>query len=312
MIDTKELRRLAQAAIAKMNASDPEFASSTPPLAILELLERLDSAEKERANANAAAVDIALEAERLQVEIDALRAKIEAAEKERDDVAQQLVQSEQGKRKISKECETYKAIYNVWADKTEWVQQGFNEGTISAKYLGLHRADVMARLLDEAEKERDALRAEIEELHVLIAVVKKQANAEYRIRVKKEEEYARLRAKLEAAEKKHDDVAQQLVQSEIGKREISEAHNALQVEVGKLKDLEVSRCVKINGYIVDNARLAEEVERLRAKIEAMERQEPAGKFIQHPSNGLWEQDGYGDNPDARPLYALPGAKGEEK
>ena len=51
---------------------------------------------------------------------------------------------------------------------------------------------------------------------------------------------------------------------------------------------------------------------LRAKIAEMERQEPVGKFTQHPSNGLWEQDGYGDNPDARPLYALPGAKGEEK
>ena len=126
MIDTKELRRLAQAAIAKMNASDPEFASSTPPLAILDLLDRL-----------------------------------EAAEKERDDVAQQLVQSEVGKRKTSKECESYKAAYNDWADKTEWVQQGFNEGTISAKYLGMHRADVMARLLDEAAKERDALRAKV-------------------------------------------------------------------------------------------------------------------------------------------------------
>lgn len=47
---------------------------------------------------------------------------------------------------------------------------------------------------------------------------------------------------------------------------------------------------------------------LRAKIEAMERQEPVGKFIQHPSHGMWEQDGYGDNPDAKPLYALPGAQ----
>ena len=55
-----------------------------------------------------------------------------------------------------------------------------------------------------------------------------------------------------------------------------------------------------------------EIEALRAKIEAMEQQEPVGQFIQHPSNGLWEQDGYGDNPDARPLYALPGVKGEEK
>ena len=51
---------------------------------------------------------------------------------------------------------------------------------------------------------------------------------------------------------------------------------------------------------------------LRAKIEAMERQEPVGKFIRHPSNGLWEQDGYGDNPDARPLYALPGAQPKDE
>ena len=69
--------------------------------------------------------------------------------------------------------------------------------------------------------------------------------------------------------------------------------------------------------LADSAlRVAEGWERkcgeLRAKIERMERQKPAGKFIQHPSNGLWEQDGYGDNPDARPLYALPGVKGEEK
>ena len=50
------------------------------------------------------------------------------------------------------------------------------------------------------------------------------------------------------------------------------------------------------------------IDNLRAKIEAAEQQEPVGQFIQHPSNGLWEQDGYGDNPDARPLYALPGTQ----
>ena len=63
--------------------------------------------------------------------------------------------------------------------------------------------------------------------------------------------------------------------------------------------------------LLDRLEAAEkERDDLRAKIEAMEKQEPVGKFIRHPSNGLWEQDGYGDNPDARPLYALPGAKGE--
>ena len=134
------------------------------------------------------------------------------------------------------------------------------------------------------------------------------------------EEIERLAARLEAAEKERDDVAQQLVQSEIGKREISEAHDAMQIEVGKLKDLEVSRCVKINGYIVDNARLAEEVERLQAKIEQMEKQEPVRHEFQG-RDGAWypfiNQRHY-ENTVAdgtwpiRALYALPGAKGEEK
>jgi|GEM_PF-4462176 hypothetical protein len=50
--------------------------------AAIEMIERLESAEKERDNANAAAVNIALEAERLQCENDALRAKITEMEKQ--------------------------------------------------------------------------------------------------------------------------------------------------------------------------------------------------------------------------------------
>ena len=60
----------------------------------------------------------------------------------------------------------------------------------------------------------------------------------------------------------------------------------------------------------DVARMVDENISLRARIEAMEQQGPVGKFIQHPSHGMWEQDGYSDNPDAKPLYLAPGAKGE--
>ena len=49
---------------------------------ILVALDRLEAAEKERDNANAAAVSIALEAERLQCENYALRARIEAMERQ--------------------------------------------------------------------------------------------------------------------------------------------------------------------------------------------------------------------------------------
>ena len=69
--------------------------------------------------------------------------RLEAAEKERDGL---------------------RHSFNEWIDKTEWVQRGINEGTISPKYLGLHRADVMASLLGEAEKERDALRSKVAEM----------------------------------------------------------------------------------------------------------------------------------------------------
>ena len=113
MNDTKELRRLAQAATAgewyvergnhiygRNEVTDKEevwnpviactdddeinvnfeanaaFIAAANPAAISELLDRLEAAEKERDNANAAAVGVAREAERLQCENDALRAAL--------------------------------------------------------------------------------------------------------------------------------------------------------------------------------------------------------------------------------------------
>ena len=96
-------------------------------------------------------------------------------------------------------------------------------------------------------------------------------------------EIERLAARLEAAEKERD---------ECNRRRLEAADH----------------------FAAQTALMKQQYDDLRVKVAEMERQEPVGKFVQHPSNGLWEQDGYGDNPDARPLYALPGAKtqGEEK
>ena len=88
--------------------------------------------------------------------------------------------------------------------------------------------------------------------------------------------------RLEAAEKERDDVAQQLVQSEQGKRKISE-----------------------------------ECDALRAKIEAMERQGPVRWF--YVTNDEWDcysrerppKDAYAAG-SLMALYALPGAKGESE
>jgi hypothetical protein len=113
---------------------------------------------------------------------------------------------------------------------------------------------------------------------------------------------AALMAKLEAAEKERDE---------------------LRNEIACVKEVEFPRKAQAvaDAWKGKCERLEAERDALRTKIEAMEKQEPVGQFIHgetgagrtiypHPSNGLWEQDGYGDNPDARPLYALPCVKGE--
>lgn len=53
------------------------------------------------------------------------------------------------------ERDTYKAAYNEWIAKTEWVQDEITRGNLPSKYLGLHRADGI-------KAEIDSLRAKIE------------------------------------------------------------------------------------------------------------------------------------------------------
>ena len=82
------------------------------------LAARLEAAEEDRSN-------FLVEMGKLCAQCDALRLRIKAAEKERDDVAQQLVQSEQGKRKISEECDTLRVKIAamesaLWAFDNAW------------------------------------------------------------------------------------------------------------------------------------------------------------------------------------------------
>ena len=80
--------------------------------------------------------------EPLQGAVKALIDRLEEAEKERDN---------------------YKVAYKEWIEKTEWVQRGINDGTVPPKYLGWHRADVVADLLSVAERESAALQAKAKE-----------------------------------------------------------------------------------------------------------------------------------------------------
>ena len=90
---------------------------------------------------------------------------------------------------------------------------------------------------------------------------------------------------------------------------------AAEKERDKLKELNSALCRNSNSQVIHNARLAAENYDLRAKIAEMERQEPAGTLHDdgyfvwrerpHPYQGNyagWKMV----------LYALPGAKGEEK
>ena len=98
---------------------------------------------------------------------------------------------------------------------------------------------------------------------------------------------------------------------EAAEKELAELRSSMKFRTSLIGRTEAER----DALRVENAALVDDMNllrnnntALRAKIEATGRQEPVGKFIRHPSNGLWEQDGYGDNPDARPLYLAPGAQ----
>ena len=148
MIDINKMRRLAQAATpGPWVAAGPSFGESLPKYLNEVAVDREGDEDDGYSICNApiglneeCSDDMAFIAEANPLTIEELLDRLEAAEKSRDDLLAGL---------------------GEWLDKTKWVQQGVNEGTISAKYLGLHRADVMSSLLGEAEKERDALRAAV-------------------------------------------------------------------------------------------------------------------------------------------------------
>lgn len=45
--------------------------------------------------------------------------------------------------KLRAEVERYRAAWDLWHEKTEWVQQAITEGALPARYLGMHRADII-------------------------------------------------------------------------------------------------------------------------------------------------------------------------
>lgn len=62
------------------------------------------------------------------------------------------------------ELQRYEHAFNEWHDKTEWVQA--ESATLSAKYLGCHRADVMRSLIDDLRAELAACRVAVDNCEV--------------------------------------------------------------------------------------------------------------------------------------------------
>ena len=128
------------------------------------------------------------------------------------------------------------------------------------------------------------------------------------------EEVAELLDRLEAAEA--DALEQARLNGMGSEREaaLMAKLEAAEKERDKLKELNSALYTNSNSQVIHNARLAEENYALRAKVEAMEKQEPVAEWIenrfhQYPQL-VWNKKyrvNIGDK-----LYALPGAKGEEK
>lgn len=150
MIDINELRQLVQAATPGPWVSHGRYIGTPRHMSYVgEVRDQCGNwSDTEKSRADAAFIAAANPAA-----ISELLDRLEAAEKERD---------------------SYKFAFIEYSEKTEWVQRGVNDGTVSAKYLGWHRADVMSDLLSAAEKERDALRAELDALKAWKEEVEKQ------------------------------------------------------------------------------------------------------------------------------------------
>lgn len=65
-------------------------------------------------------------------------------------------------RAETERLQRFENAFNEWHDKTEWVQT--ESSSLSAKYLGCHRADVMRDLIESLRAENARMEARLEEL----------------------------------------------------------------------------------------------------------------------------------------------------
>lgn len=211
MININELRQLAQAATPGPDGISlswvrllRDFQQGASPAAITEILDRLEASEKENAKLREALVEKVVSETMLRdlsIRGGSIHASFEGGAMHLlvDAFVEQFVES----------------------GATNYLEMQFHSNVTGPLVVTLQRVNgkTAHQLRAEAEKERDALRAELtdlrnsmtfrtsligrieaerEDLHALIAAVKKQVNAEFRLRMKKEIECNALRAEVEA------------------------------------------------------------------------------------------------------------------
>ena len=177
--------------------------------------------------------------------------------------------------------ERYRTAYNEWVAKTEWVQA---DTTLPAKYLGMHRADVLKDMISELLDRLEAAENKLETERMRLAACSVAALGYFDGCAKEYtsaslDDVLNLRKRLEAAGKESD---------------------ALRAE---------------NAALVDDMNLLRNNNTaLRAKIGAMERQKPVGWLFDGDFYEVRQMSLYKDNEPLQgqtALYALHGAPEQE-
>lgn len=93
-------------------------------------------------------------------ERDALRAEVERYKAMSNNYCALGMDSQVEIAKLRAEVEKLQATvdrlepaYHAWQEKTDWIQQSFSDGSLSSRYLGWHRADILNAEIERLQRE---------------------------------------------------------------------------------------------------------------------------------------------------------------
>ena len=105
------------------------------------LLEQLDASNAE--NYHGAEFDVELGSERMTAVVMLQRRGHPSAHDLRLQAEAQCDNLRAEVEQLQAAVDRLESAYLAWQEKTDWVQRGISDGSLSAKYLGWHRADIL-------------------------------------------------------------------------------------------------------------------------------------------------------------------------